>query len=553
MSSLPISIARSFSISASGTSWRATTMAEGLAAACMAMSCTSSLNLAPLATKSVSQFTSISTPNLQFTKAIHDAGNNGCIALGQEGGGRRCREADMKPACFPGAKGIGAPSEGGKEGGFTAPVGHHYNHTCFEAGALQQSSPFKAPDADLLANCGSRLLDDGGHRLAGVLDEGLVQQGLLRQELLNAPVHNLAPASRRPLQHEHELLHLIFVYQQGKTRDRLLEDVFLAHLDIAFLVYHVSGHLAGIYHSHLGAGSNLHGHILAQWVRNMERPDKACKGSWTLLKGRQMNVGLGWGRRGGLAGGVLVEAASAAAGVTNKGAGLTLTSTVSDSSRVPASCPTASGFSPSPTSGGGSDGRSDSLLGGEPLADAFTAGGSSPSATSSGLADGVSLASGGSSMGVGLPLGLVCRCKASSCTPSSKSAADADTVSVPASAPSLEPAPSATSGAAGDGVLLSFWGTVTSTALLWSAVPPDESSPSMAASSTPDSSAAFWASGGSSMGVGLPFGLICLSNAAFSSLVSVWTVAWFSLLADASAATTPLADGIESGLPSDSA
>lgn len=106
------------------------------------------------------------------------------------------------------------------QGGFTAPVGHHYNHTCFEAGALQQSSPFKAPDADLLANCGSRLLDDGGHRLAGVLDEGLVQQGLLRQELLNAPVHNLAPASRRPLQHEHELLHLIFVYQQGKTRDR---------------------------------------------------------------------------------------------------------------------------------------------------------------------------------------------------------------------------------------------------------------------------------------------------------------------------------------------
>ena len=63
---------------------------------------------------------------------------------------------------------------------------------------MQQSSPFEAPDADLLANCGSCLLDNGGHRLAGVLDEGLVQQGLLRQKLLNAPIHNLAPASLKP-------------------------------------------------------------------------------------------------------------------------------------------------------------------------------------------------------------------------------------------------------------------------------------------------------------------------------------------------------------------
>ncbi len=85
-----------------------------------------------------------------------------------------------------------------KHGGVTAPKGHHNNHTCLEGAALQQSSPFKAPDANLLPNCGSCLLDNGGHCLAGILDEGLVQQGLLRQELLNAPIHNLAPACRKP-------------------------------------------------------------------------------------------------------------------------------------------------------------------------------------------------------------------------------------------------------------------------------------------------------------------------------------------------------------------
>jgi len=38
--------------------------------ACMAMSATSSLNLSPLATKSVSQLTSISTPSLQQRELV---------------------------------------------------------------------------------------------------------------------------------------------------------------------------------------------------------------------------------------------------------------------------------------------------------------------------------------------------------------------------------------------------------------------------------------------------------------------------------------------------
>ena len=65
MSSFCISSARSRSSSSWGASSMVTMSTVGEAAICMAMSLTSSLNWSPRATKSVSQFTSTSTPSLQ--------------------------------------------------------------------------------------------------------------------------------------------------------------------------------------------------------------------------------------------------------------------------------------------------------------------------------------------------------------------------------------------------------------------------------------------------------------------------------------------------------
>ena len=62
MSSIFICTSRSFSIMAGSTSSGETYSMSGHAATCMATSATSSLNLSPRATKSVSQFTSHTTP-----------------------------------------------------------------------------------------------------------------------------------------------------------------------------------------------------------------------------------------------------------------------------------------------------------------------------------------------------------------------------------------------------------------------------------------------------------------------------------------------------------
>ena len=65
MSSFCISWARSRSRSSWGASSMATMSTVGEAAICIAMSCTSSMKWSPRATKSVSQFTSTSTPSLR--------------------------------------------------------------------------------------------------------------------------------------------------------------------------------------------------------------------------------------------------------------------------------------------------------------------------------------------------------------------------------------------------------------------------------------------------------------------------------------------------------